>query len=376
LWKVFLGFVVAVLFASCPAEAADAVTDGDMSTDPLNNWSFTAIAGTVLVDGTRDVDSTAGQYGAAAPSLSYETEKRNGVLVEWSESQSIGTVNASDTVNVSFWYGTLFSTNVSGASGTVYFDIKPSAGAWTNVWSAGVTPNLNTFVPGSYSDNVSSSFTTDDTYEIRLRFRGVTGGNKNARVQVNWDDVVVDVTGPANAAPTITNTQADDGTSAATDITTCAGSNVTISANIDDTDGDPLDWTIYTDDGGGFTVCSSATGVTPPQSISCVINGISATTKYYVEVTDSIATTRDPSGAPGVWYDITVLTGPSPDPAFTSCNGVSKSQIDLVFTDTGTVDGGGVVVVRGMPAGSAPDYRRFRHRAGRQPGLFLRDLGL
>ncbi|HPR63302.1 MAG TPA: CxxxxCH/CxxCH domain-containing protein [Thermoanaerobaculia bacterium] len=229
-----------------------------------------------------------------------------------------GTVVAADVAEIQLLYGGTLEGSVTNPPSLTNIVI-PSANNtkggsnWTyilflNASAAGKTFNL-TVTTLTGSDNAVLPFTTATRTAVAC-----------------------------NAAPTINSTQASDGTlPPGLNITTCSGRNVTISATINDADGDPLDWTIYTNSGSGFTPCNSATGVTPPASISCTINGISATTTYYISVTDGSATTLDPAGAPGSFYTITVQSADTSAGAVTAVSS-GCTAIDVTAPYTGDCD--------------------------------------
>jgi hypothetical protein len=333
-----------------PGFAAEVITDGDMEIAPLTNW--TASTGTTA--GTRS--KATDQFNTTASSLKFETDKLQATAVEWWESQSVGIVNATDTVVLNLWWGAQWAI-AAGTAGTVYFDVKPASGSWTTAWSQVLTPSTSFQSGTAVNQTISDSFTTTDTYEVRLRFAGNTGDNKNARMNVWWDTVSLDVTGPAcvHAQPTVTMVTGDQ--------TVCPGgtANYTFTATNNCSAGcsDESFNLSYGDDTGNFTSSGpGSTGLLTPGATSgnltlTVDLTAAATGTNTSTITAALASHTDGTNSDA---QTTADTTPPGDPSFSSCTGVSTSEIDLVFTDPGTSAGGGVVVVRGMPAGTAPDW--------------------
>jgi hypothetical protein len=256
LWKVCLGFVVAVLFASCPAEAADLITDGAMEIDPLTNWGPI-----VDVSGSNSLAVEPAGTSPSGQSLGITSDKGSNAgggqsaTVEWyNEQLNIGSINSTDTVNLSFWYGIQWNNNTTGASGTLNVDIKPTSGTWAansiNLWTQAISPST-TLQQGTVNEDVSSKITATDTYDIRLHFSGVTGTGSQGRVLVYWDDIVLDAAGAActHAQPTVTMVTGDQ--------PACRNGNVnytfTVTNNCSAPCGNETFVLSYADDTGGFT---------------------------------------------------------------------------------------------------------------------------
>jgi hypothetical protein len=183
------------------APAADVVTDGDMEAAGIGAWPHTDITGT-------NSSAKATDQSASGQSLKGTSAAGRRTDVGWFNTQTIGVVSNTDTVQLSLWWGIVHTLNVGGAAGTLFFDIKPASGAWTNVWNLIITTST-TFQSGTVTpQDISASFATSESYDIRLRFEGTTGNNPSATVEVWWDDVVVDVTAAGGPDTLITSSPA------------------------------------------------------------------------------------------------------------------------------------------------------------------------
>lgn len=187
--------LVAVLAAlSLVLWAADVVTDGNMELAGIVNWPHTNVTGT----NTSAKDTV--QKGGGAQSLKGTSQTGSKLAREWYNTQSVGTIGAGSTVTLSFWYGYQHFVNVGGgATTTLFVESKAaSAGTWTQLWTSGAQAGNVTFQSATVAaQDVSASFSTTDTYQIRLRVTGQTGNNAGAYFAAWWDNIVLDVTAPA-----------------------------------------------------------------------------------------------------------------------------------------------------------------------------------
>ncbi len=238
--------------------AADVVTDGDMEAVGIANWPHSDVTAT-------NSSAKAGdQVGGGAQSLKGTSVTGRRTNVEWYNAQTVGVVNSTDTVLLSLWWGGQFSHTGGGANGTLSFDVKAASGSWTTAWSTTLNNGITSFQSGTVTNqDVSSSFATTESYDIRLRFVGRTGNNNGAVVYAWWDDVVLDASAP-NQAPTVVINNPVDATSIG------GGASYTIDGTADDTDGTvtALDLTIQRQDsseywnGAGWQVGSTTVAAT------------------------------------------------------------------------------------------------------------------
>lgn len=290
------------------APAADVITDGDMEAADLAAWTHTDLQGTAT-------PAKATDQSASGQSLKGTSQAGRKVDVEWTESQAIGSVNAADTVQLSLWWGIRFNASAQTATGSLAFDVRPSGGAWTGVWSQTITPST-AFQTGMVTDlDVSTGFATDTSYEIRLHFTGTTGNDNTANVEVWWDDVVLDVT--AGGATTTVGNGTDPGDAAlcpgdpateldAFTLQTGAGTDSVTAVEVTFAAGTAAGLglvEITSDDGG--TVFGSAANPTDVQNIplGTPISATTTLTPYKVRVTPKSHTAMP--APPGSSYAVT-----------------------------------------------------------------------
>ncbi len=202
--------VVFLLLTITPVIAVDVVTEGNMEVPGTDNW----LPGVDTLGTNTHSETATDQVGGGTYSLKGISDSGTKKLpVGWYYDQTVGVIDLNASVSLSLWYGFQFNANIGQANGTVFFDIKPTAsGTWTNVWSQALTPVLNTFGPGTVTSlPVGGSFTTTESYDVRMRFEGQTGNDTAATIDIWWDNIVLDVTS-TNVPPTVTiNNPADTG---------------------------------------------------------------------------------------------------------------------------------------------------------------------
>ena len=183
---------LALLIVPSAAYAVDVVTDGDMEAAGITNWAETIT--TAPVSSAKATD----QFQSTSQSLKQSTAHiAKKTPYEMFNEQTIGAVGATDTVTLSLWWGWEFTLNVGGAALTMNVDIKPTSGTWAtngvNVWTQVVTTAMSFTSAAVATFDISSSFSTSESYDIRVHVVGINGNNTAAQVYTWWDDVVVDV---------------------------------------------------------------------------------------------------------------------------------------------------------------------------------------
>ncbi len=353
--SLFLASVI--LFVALSVYAADVITDGDMELAGIVNWPHTDITGT-------NSSTKATDQSASGQSLKGTSLTGRGVGCGWYNDQTVGTINSTDTVNLSFWYGYQFNISSSSASGTLYVDAKPSSGTWAansfNLWNLTTSPST-AFQSGTVTNqDVSALFTVDQSYDIRVRFEGTTGRDWSANIFVWWDDVVLNVVSPVcnHAAPTVDviNTTAKTG---------CTGDSITydftVTSNCSGSGcGNETFNLSYADSAGNFTSSGPASVVLAAGATSAIqtltvdiLAGASGSDTSTITATPSTHTGDAVSNTEAV---TTVdLTAPG-SAIFTSCTPVSDSQIDLAWTNPGDGDFQNVIIVRGPAGGACPTF--------------------
>ena len=193
-----------ILMAPVSIFAADVVTDGDMEAAGAGSWPHTNVTGS-------NSSAKATDQSASGQSLKGTSQTGDRQVREWYNAQSVGSIDQSATVNLSFWYGYQHHVNTQGgATIQFWFDIKPTAGStWTNIWTSGDLGNSTSFRSNTANQDVSGSFTVTQEYDIRLRVTGKTG-RTNAYFTSWWDNVVLDVSA-SNVPPTATVGNPADG---------------------------------------------------------------------------------------------------------------------------------------------------------------------
>ncbi|MGB6367842.1 MAG: hypothetical protein WBG93_13545, partial [Thermoanaerobaculia bacterium] len=202
---LLLALFTLALLAPAPLFAADVITDGDMEAAGIGNWPHTDVTGA-------NASVKATDQSASGQSLKGTSQTGDRQSREWYNAQSVGSIDQNATVTLSFWYGYQHFVDVKGGA-TIQFwvDIKPtSGGSWTNIWASLVLGSSTTFRSNTANQDVSSSFTTTQDYDIRLRVTGQTGKNAGAYFVGWWDDVVLDVSA-GNSSPTVAVGNPGDG---------------------------------------------------------------------------------------------------------------------------------------------------------------------
>jgi len=190
-------FVLLLAFLPISLYPADMIADGDMEAAGTASWPLTDISA------VNSCAKASDHVQAGSQSLKCTSQSGRRRTVGWYNAQTVGSVSSDSTVQLGLWYGYQALLSSNQANGTVYYDVKPASGTWTNVWSQALTFTTS-FQSGSISGtDISSSFTTTESYNIRLRFEGRTGQNTSAQIVIWWDGVVMDATSPT---PTTTPT--------------------------------------------------------------------------------------------------------------------------------------------------------------------------
>ncbi len=182
--------------ASC-----DAITDGDMEYADITYWPHTDVT-----DVNSSAKATDRKQGGSQSLKGTGAAGRN-ISVSWFNAQTVGEIAASDPVTLSLWYGYQVHNYNTVKSATIYFDVKAaSAGTWTTAWSHDLFYEISAdFASSSISSlDISDSFTTDDTYQVRLRFVGQNDNDPSTYINIWWDDVILEVPCPVVATPTPT----------------------------------------------------------------------------------------------------------------------------------------------------------------------------
>ena len=365
-----------------PIGAADVITDGNMEQAGIANWPHTDITAS-------NGSAKATDQSASGQSLKGTSAAGRRINVGWYNAQAIGTVNGTDTVSLSLWWGAQWTlSNGGGANGTLFVDIN-DGGGWTNIWNQVLTPDL-AFTSGTVTaQNVSASF-AGGSYDFRLRFEGQTGNNNSAEVLIWWDDVILDVV-PAGGGDTTTLGDGTDPTAAPTicpnpltpamldafSFVTSGNSDVVDDVTVGFGAGDAQYLSkVEVTNAAGSIVYGEANNPTDTQVVTLSLNTLTANgsvTDYRLRITPKDHASQPATGTfaiTGIVTDFTPATnskaGSDVDsdtvtidnaaPAgvnFTGCNGVSASQIDLTWQDP-TPDN--VLVVRGPAGGTCPVF--------------------
>ena len=194
--------LLVVLVLATPAVATDVITEGDMEDPGTPNWPHTDLVGT-----NSSNENATDQVSTGTYSLRGTSATGRKVDVGWYNSQAIGTtIEDTDTVLLSLWWGARFNVSSQTASGDLFVDVKLSGDSWSqaiNLWTVSITPSTSFQSAAETDVDVSSQFTVPGaTYDFRLRFEGSTGNDNAANIEIWWDDVVLDVTAGANTTPT------------------------------------------------------------------------------------------------------------------------------------------------------------------------------
>ncbi len=190
--------MVVVAFSAGVLLAANVVTDGNMEAAGITNWAH------VNVTATNSSAKAADWKVSGAQSLKGTSAAGKGVSVEWYNRQTVGTINAGDTVLLSLQYASLYSSIAGGVTGTFYADLSPNGTAWTNVWTQAITPTTTRATGQLTTLDISSLVPSSSaTYQLRIRFAGKTGNVNGSTIAVWWDDVILDVVGPLPITTTV-----------------------------------------------------------------------------------------------------------------------------------------------------------------------------
>jgi hypothetical protein len=121
--------------ATDTANAANVLTDSDMEAAGIGAWPHSDIT-------AANSSAKAGdQVQGGVQSLKGTSATGKKINVGWynQNTPSTGTINSTDTVLLSLWWGTQWNLNASGgAAGTLYVDITQAGTGWgsfTNIWS-------------------------------------------------------------------------------------------------------------------------------------------------------------------------------------------------------------------------------------------------
>jgi hypothetical protein len=187
-----------LLISALPAQAADVVSNGTFDAD-LSGW----LNNTTKTGGTRALDNTV--FGNAAGSFRYQTTTGTRQEYEAADSTLLTSpINSTDQVLLSFyWYKTSVGAEPS-RSDFVMSIVKPS-GAEVELWSNSDAPTAGQVLDGNVVDsNVTSLFDETGNYYLKIYGWMRTDNRTSSSTQINLDDIIVDVTGAGNNAPTVT----------------------------------------------------------------------------------------------------------------------------------------------------------------------------
>jgi len=389
-----LAFLAAGLLIAPVLRAADVVTDGDMEAAGIAAWPHTDVTAT-----NSSIKAT--DQSASGQSLKGTSATGQRVDVEWYNAQTVGTVNVGDTVLLSLWWGARINASAQASAGALYVDVKPASGVWTNVWTTTLNTTTTAFQSGSVTSlDVSASFATSESYDIRLRFVGRTGRDNAANIETWWDDVVLDVTGAA-ATTTVGNGTDPAGASRcpgdgaadldAFTLSTSTGADQATAAQVTFAAGTATALSlveITSDDGA--TVYGSAANPTDVQSITLTTPiGITTTsTQYRMRVTPkSHAAMPAPPGTTytvtGTVTDVTVtntkslqdtasatvtVDNASPGDATWGTVTPGDGQVALAWTNPGDADFAQVVILRSTASIVAAPAEGTTYTAGNTIG--------
>ncbi|HSG99154.1 MAG TPA: hypothetical protein VLB27_03835, partial [candidate division Zixibacteria bacterium] len=176
--------------------AADVVTNGAFNTN-LNGWTDISSG-----QGTAAWDGAVG--GNAAGSARGQTSTGRNRSFNFSLLQSVGTINSTSTVTLSFyWYK--WSQALDAVQLEMYVKLVRPAGDTVYLWSHTAIPGAGSSLSGTVGPlDISDSIVTTGAYQIVIAGNLQSGNDKNAYAQCNFDDVVLDVQAAANNAPTVT----------------------------------------------------------------------------------------------------------------------------------------------------------------------------
>jgi hypothetical protein len=221
-------FLAALGVLAYTARAVDVVSNGHFDTD-LSGWTHT----NAVAEGTRDRDATVG--GVAPGSLRYLTFTGRRQDFEGYDVTSLGTINSTDQVTISFWWSKYADAVQSLRNELIVSIILPDGQTEVELWSDTQNPGAGQTLGGVNTGplDVSSSFSATGEYQLKVYGRLRSGNNSAAFTQWNIDDIVVDVQVPANNPPVLTAsaTQVSPAT-----IETTGNETTTLSATFTDAD--------------------------------------------------------------------------------------------------------------------------------------------
>ncbi len=188
--------LLSVTFAAVGAWSADVLSNGSFDAGISTGWTDQSSGqGTAAWD---EVD-----YGIASGSLRGRTAtgQNQGFILDFA--QTVGPINSTDIVHLSFWWYKWSQTVPAGRHTMILRIIKP-AGDSTDIWTETTIPAANSSLTGNYNSDVSAFFDQTGNYTIRLIGDLQSGTDGNAYAQGNFDDVVLNVQGGVNNAPMVT----------------------------------------------------------------------------------------------------------------------------------------------------------------------------
>jgi hypothetical protein len=194
--RLYAASVVLTLVTALTVSGANVVTNGTFDTD-LSGWTDGSSGpGTTAHDGTIGGNATGSARGLTNTGSGYQFLS---VL-----SQSVGTINATDTVFLNlYWYK--YSGAVDAARNTMVVRIIKPLGDSADIWTESTIPAAGSSLSNSVANqDVSAFFDQDGTYTLRLVGDLQSGNHMNAYAQCNFDDIVLDVRVPVNNAPQVT----------------------------------------------------------------------------------------------------------------------------------------------------------------------------
>lgn len=183
--------------AAGAVRAADVVPNGAFPAD-LGGWTPTYIQS----GGTVAWDSAVGDKNPG--SMRFRTSTGRNLLLEAEAVTALSaTINADDTVNLSFYWlklATLMSPRTNVVS---IYAVLPAGGGEVLLWTNNQIPPVGQVTEGNESIDVSSLFSVTGDYQLKVYGLIQNSTNQNSNSQFNLDDIVLDVTSGANGAPMV-----------------------------------------------------------------------------------------------------------------------------------------------------------------------------
>ncbi len=197
--KMIIVITLTILMTAINILSADVITNGTFDTD-LNGWMNSVTTG----NGSRAWDNTV--YGVASGSFRYMTNTGRRQEYRAVDSIYIPTViNQNDPVYLSFYWYKTSTTLASQRNEIVIYATESGTSTRTELWSDLSEPLAGQVLDGNVNAlDVSSLFSTTGNYYLVVYGRIISGRDNGANTQFNLDDIILDVQGAANSAPTVT----------------------------------------------------------------------------------------------------------------------------------------------------------------------------